>query len=47
MTDDPRFEDDVRDALHQLSRDPVPPSLVARVNGIPDRSPSLVATRLA
>ena len=47
MTDDPRFEDDVRDALHQLTRDPVPPSLVARVNGIPDRSPSLVATRFS
>ena len=47
MTDDPRFEDDVRDALHQLARDPVPPSLVARVNGIPDRSPSLVSTRFS
>jgi photosystem II stability/assembly factor-like uncharacterized protein len=47
MTDDPRFEDDVRDALRQLARDPVPPSLVARVNGIPDRTPSLVSTRFS
>jgi photosystem II stability/assembly factor-like uncharacterized protein len=47
MTDDPHFEDDVRDALHQLARDPVPPSLVARVNAIPDRSPSLIATRFS
>lgn len=47
MTDDPRFEDDVRDAIRQLTRDPVPPSLVARVNGIPDRAPRLVSPRFS
>jgi len=47
MTDDPRFEDDVRDALRQLTRDPVPPRLVARVNDIPARSPSLVSARVS
>ncbi len=47
MTDDPRFEDDVRDALRQLTREPVPPSLISRVNGIPDRTPSLVSPRFS
>ncbi|HXX61777.1 MAG TPA: hypothetical protein VEI48_10890 [Candidatus Sulfotelmatobacter sp.] len=47
MTDDDRFEDDVRDVLRDLARDPVPPSLVARVTGIPDRSPGPVSPRFS
>jgi photosystem II stability/assembly factor-like uncharacterized protein len=46
MTDDPRLEDDVRDALNQMTRDPVPPRLVARVAGIPSNAPGLVAARV-
>lgn len=47
MTDDPQFENDVRDALQQLTRDPVPQRLVARISDIPARSPSLIAPRFS
>ncbi len=46
MTDDPRFEDDVRDALTDMTRDPVPPRLVARVAGISANAPGRVAARV-